>query len=109
MVFVIAIVRRKWYVWKNEKGTPTAMNNAKERNPNVTSMLLYQPALDYVRKLRRQLDTDPDYLRFHSASVSLSVRELLSLSGGSRAWALSDTEIIRSIEEAVVSLRSFEK
>lgn len=85
------------------------MYRTTEQDDKITSKLFYQPTLDYIRTLRRIVDTDPNYLDFHTASVSLKVRELLSLSGGPRAWSRPDVEIVRSVKEAIISLRSFEK
>ncbi len=85
------------------------MRRAAEQDEKVSSKLLYQPALDYIRTLRRILDKDPDYLEFHVASISMEVRNFLASSGDSRPWTKPDDEIIHSVKEAIVSLRSFEK
>jgi len=70
--------------------------------------LLKPPGLQYLREMSRVLDRDPDYLQFHSASVSVKVNELLSKSspgGGS----VSEHEVAKVIREAVIRLRSVEK
>ena len=62
-----------------------------------------------MREMSRVLDRDPDYLQFHSASISVKVNELLSKSGPGGGGSVSEHEVARIIREAVIRLRSVEK
>jgi hypothetical protein len=52
----------------------------------------------------RILDKDPDYLQFHSASVSMKVNELLS--GSATFGHVSEHNVAKIVREAVIRLRS---
>lgn len=71
--------------------------------------LLKPPALSYIRELNRIINQDPEYLTFHSASVTLRVKSLLSLNDAGEEWYDSDREVLGLVKEAMVRLRSFEK
>ena len=69
--------------------------------------LLKAPVLSYIRELNKITREDPQYLAFHSRSVTLHVRRLLAEQHG--YVDDSEKEMIARIKEAIVRLRSFEK
>ena len=71
--------------------------------------LFRQPTLDYIRSLRETSERDPGYLDFHSGSISLRVKELVMQGGGTLDWSTPDSEVIKMVRNAILSLRSFEK
>ena len=70
--------------------------------------LLKPPGLQYLREISKILDQDPDYLQFHSASISVKVNELLSRSTAGDA-RVSERDVAKIVREAVIRLRSVEK
>jgi len=76
----------------------------------VVLQLLKPPGLQYIREMSKILDQDPDYLQFHSASVTIRVREILSKNNQRIAEpAVTEINVPRIVREAVVRLRSVEK
>ena len=80
-----------------------------EQNSEKVIQLLKPPAISYIRELSKIVREDPEYLTFHSASVTLRVKSLLSLQDMGEDWSDSDRQIMGLVKEAIISLRSFEK
>lgn len=74
---------------------------------NIIRQLLKQPGVQYLREVSKVLDKDPDYLQFHSASVSMKVNEILSRMGSQAV--VSDRNVAPILREAIIRLRSFER
>ncbi len=85
------------------------MSNPKAEANEKVMQLLKPPVLSYIRELGRIVDQDPNYLTFHSGSVVLRVKSLLSQYQPERSWNESDRQVIGVVKEAIVRLRSFEK
>lgn len=82
---------------------PNNQNQADER----VIQLLKPPTLFYIRELSKIIDQDPEYLTFHSGSVSLRVKTLLGPED--KEWNVPDRQVVSIVKEAIVRLRSFEK
>ena len=80
-----------------------------EKDRDKIMQLLKPPALSYIRELSRIVNEDPEYLAFHSASVTLRVKSLLSLQDVKEDWSDSDRLVMGLVKEAIGRLRSFEK
>jgi len=80
-----------------------------EQNSEKVIQLLKPPAISYIRELSKIVREDPEYLTYHSASVTLRVKSLLSLQDAGVDWTDSDPQVMGLVREAIVRLRSFEK
>jgi hypothetical protein len=78
-----------------------------EIGERIVRQLLQPQGVRYLLEVSRILDKDPDYLQFHSASVSMKVNELLS--GSARSEQVSEHNVAKIVREAVVRLRSVER
>ncbi|HLA69053.1 MAG TPA: hypothetical protein VJN65_05050 [Bacteroidota bacterium] len=88
---------------------PFILSPMQEQNSEKVIQLLKPPALSYIRELSRIVNEDPEYLTFHSASVTLRVKSLLALQDAGEDWSDSDRQVMGLIKEAIIRLRSFEK
>jgi hypothetical protein len=75
-----------------------------EVGEKIISQLLHPPGVQYLMEVSRILDKDPDFLQFHSASVSMKVNELLS--GSTALGRVSEHNVAKIVREAVIRLRS---
>ena len=78
-------------------------------NNERVMQLLRQPTLAYIRELSRITESDPQYLLFHSGSVVLRVKKLLAQQDVQMGWDISERQVLGTVKEAIVRLRSFEK
>jgi len=88
---------------------PPFQPSAQELQSEKVMQLLKPPVLPYIRELRKLVNEDPQYLVFHSTSVTLRVKSLLAQQKESERWSESEREVLIWIKEAIVRLRSFEK
>lgn len=83
---------------------------AREINSNEGVMnLLKPPALSYIRELSKVVEQDPEYLFFHSGSISLRLKSLLKGNEIGQTVLSSDRQTIVAVREAIIRLQSFEK
>jgi len=80
-----------------------------DENEEKVLQLLRPPALAYIRELSRITQKDPEYLTYHSASITLRVRTLISHQGSKDPRNVTDHEILGTVRKAIVRLRSFER
>ncbi len=83
--------------------------NRVEPDERAVMALLRQPALSYIRDLRKTIDQDPNFLTFHDRSVSLKVQTFLSKQGIFWDDEVFERQFLKIVMEAVTRLRSFEK
>jgi hypothetical protein len=83
--------------------------NRVEPDERAVMALLKQPALSYIRDLRRTIDQDPNFLTFHDRSVSLKIQNFLSKQGIFWDDEVFERQFLKVVMEAVTRLRSFEK
>ncbi len=87
----------------------TTLAPMQEQKSEMVIQLLRPPAISYIRELSNIVREDPEYLTYHSASVTLRVKSLLSLQDAGENWGSSDRQVMSIVREAIVQLRSFEK
>lgn len=75
---------------------------------SIIRQLLRPPGLQYIREMSKTLDRDPEYLQFHSASVTIQIEEILS-KDNRRYPPITEAMVPKIVREAVVRLRSVEK
>ena len=80
-----------------------------DKNSEKVIQLLKPPAISYIRELSKIVREDPEYLTYHTASVTLRVKSLLSLQDAGEDLNDSDPQVMGLVREAIVRLRSFEK
>ncbi len=78
-----------------------------EIGEQIVRQLLRPPGVQYLREVRRILEEDPDYLQFHSASVSAKLNEILARSAAHEQ--VSEHNVAKIVREAVIRLRSVER
>lgn len=83
--------------------------NRVEPDERAVMALLKQPALSYIRDLRKTIDEDPNFLTFHDRSVGLKVQNLLSKQGIFWDDEVFERQFMKVVMEAVARLRSVEK
>jgi hypothetical protein len=83
--------------------------NRVEPDERAVAALLKQPALSYIRDLRRTMDEDPNFLTFHDRSVSLKIQNFLSKQGIFWDDEVFEKQFMKVVIEAVSRIRSFEK
>jgi len=71
--------------------------------------LLKPPALDYIRKLRRELDHDPDHLNSHRHTIGPKVQEFLASAGIYWDQKVLEGEFLQIVSQAIIQLKSVEK
>lgn len=74
----------------------------------VTTMFK-PPALQFSRSLRKQLDTDPDFLKRHEVEVFPELQRFLREAGVPLDERNASDQMRLVIREVVVRLRSYEK
>lgn len=79
------------------------------RDSKAVNALLKQPALCYLRTLRRLTDEDPDYLIFHEPYVRLRIRAFLHHEGIFWDVDTLEREFRRVLADSMTILRSIEK
>ena len=83
--------------------------NRVEPDERAVTALLKQPALSYIRDLRRTIDEDPNFLTFHDRSVSLKIQNFLSKQGIFWDDEVFERQFMKVVMEAVTRLRNVEK
>jgi hypothetical protein len=78
-----------------------------EFGERIIRHLLQPIGVQYLKEVGRILERDPDYLQFHSASVSMRVNEILSQAGSREV--VTDRNVASILWEAVIRLRSVER
>lgn len=73
----------------------------------IIRQLLQPLGVQYLKEVGRILEGDPDYLQFHSASVSMKVNEILSRTGSPEV--VTERNVAPILREAVIRLRSVER
>jgi hypothetical protein len=72
-------------------------------------VLFRRPALEFSRKLRANLDKDPEYLTSHKTDVFPVIQHILSEAGAPLDEKTLDEQMSYVIREVVVRLRTIEK
>ena len=80
-----------------------------EPDERAVSALLKQPALSYIRDLRRTVDEDPNFLTFHDRSVSLRIQNFLSKQGIFWDDEVFERQFMKVVMEALSRLRTIER
>lgn len=80
-----------------------------EPDERAVSALLKQPALSYIRDLRRTVDEDPNFLTFHDRSVSLRIQNFLSKQGIFWDDEVFELQFMKVVMEALSRLRTIER
>ncbi len=83
--------------------------NRVEPDERAVVALLKQPALSYIRDLRRTMDEDPNFLTFHDRSVSLKIQNFLSKQGIFWDDEVFERQFMKVVMEALSRIRNFEK
>lgn len=78
-----------------------------EFGERVVRQLIQPLGVQYLKEVGKILERDPDYLQFHSASVSMRVNEILSRTGSPEV--VTDRNVASILREAVLRLRSVER
>ena len=79
------------------------------RREKAVATLLTSPAVSYMRELRDYVDKDPNFLAFHSPSVGVRVRHLLSRQGVFLDENDYERQFVEILSEALDRLRKLEK
>ena len=85
----------------------TGVMEQNEFGESIIRQLLQPSGVRYLKEVSRILEEDPDYLQFHSASVSMKVNELLARA--SHPGQVSEHNVAKIVREAVIRLRSVER
>jgi hypothetical protein len=75
---------------------------------NAVGIFFRRPGLDYVRQVRRALDSDPEFLKSHRDDVTYGVKRVLRAGGISWDEDVLTESAIKLVWEAVVRLRCVE-
>ena len=75
----------------------------------VVNALMRQPALSYMRSLRRLMDEDPDYLVLHDSSINQRIQSFLANQGIFWNSNILEGEFRNVVTEVVALLRSIER
>ena len=75
----------------------------------AVTALLKQPALSYIRNLRKTIDEDPNFLTFHDRSVSAKIQNFLTKQGILRDDDEYERQFLKVVMEALTRVRSLEK
>lgn len=78
-------------------------------NEQAVFALLKEPALEYVRELRRTLDNDPNFLTYHDRSVGLKIQSFLSKQGIFWDDEVFERQFRKVLMEPITRLRSAER
>jgi hypothetical protein len=92
---------------KSGQGSHFAPMERNDLNERIVLQLLLPSGVPYLKEVGKILEKDPDYLRFHSASISLKVNEILSRTGSQDH--VTEGSVAAILWEAVIRLRSFER
>ena len=75
----------------------------------AVNALMRQPALSYMRSLRRLLDEDPDYLVLHDTTIGRRIQSFLANQGIFWNNSVLEAEFRNVVTEVVTLLRGIEK
>lgn len=78
-------------------------------NDKALIVLLSKPALDFVKEVRRKVDSDPAYIDSHEKELRKNVSSLLLDSGLLWDLPILERESIPLLKDALTHLRLIEK
>jgi hypothetical protein len=97
-----------WNMFDTTLEWETGLVEAKS-DTRAVNALMKQPALSYMRSLRRLMDEDPDYLVFHESMIGRRIQSFLANQGISWNNSVGEREFRNVVTEVVTLLRSIEK
>ncbi len=80
-----------------------------EQDQKAVAVLLKEPAVTYLRELRRTIDRDPHYLAYFKQSVGIRIQTLLAHEGIYWDDEVFDKVFLKLVTEAIERLREREK